>query len=94
MGDETDVAPPRTPPRVDAGTWNDADGSPLPTPPRVSHVYDATEESWPHTPHALRPTQGPALQTPGLSATLRASTLATSQRSVGRGLQKLRTWCN
>ncbi|WFD19686.1 dual-specificity kinase [Malassezia caprae] len=90
MGDGTGVAPPRTPPRIDAGAWSDADGSPLPTPPRVSHVYDATEESWPHTPRALRPTQG-ALQTPGLSATLRASTLATNQRSVGRGLQKLRS---
>ncbi|WFD26590.1 dual-specificity kinase [Malassezia nana] len=101
MGEGIDVALPRTPPRADADAWSDADGSPLPTPPRVSHVYDATEMPGPRTPPALRSrgdTAGPSdrtyrahssrLLTPGWT---RASSLATSQRSVGRSLQKLRS---
>lgn len=103
---------PVTPPRHESGTWSDADGSPLPTPPRVSHVYDIKgDETWPTTPPTLRrrhqdeaagnsvtcrpSTSRDVLQTPAISSlsrSLSVNTHAANQRSVGRGLQKLRTY--
>lgn len=103
---------PVTPPHHDIGTLSDADGSPLPTPPRVSHVYDIKgDETWPTTPPTLRrrhqdevagnsvtyrpSTSRDVLQTPAISSlsrSLSVNTHAANQRSVGRGLQKLRTY--
>lgn len=103
---------PGTPHRVVIDGLSDTEGSPLPTPPRVSHVYAApASDTLPTTPLALprwRRTDTPSemtfkpaliskenVQTPGhslASRTLRSNTLAANQRSVGRGLQKLRTY--
>ncbi|KOS14494.1 serine threonine-protein kinase mph1 [Malassezia pachydermatis] len=102
---------PGTPHRVVIDGLSDTEGSPLPTPPRVSHVYAApASDTLPTTPLALprwRRTDTPSemtfkpaliskenVQTPGhslASRTLRSNTLAANQRSVGRGLQKLRS---
>lgn len=96
-------ATPGTPKR--AGTVPDADASPLPTPPRISHIYSADNASdaaaaEPPPPPTDSPTQkGVALDacvTPGPppgSRTLRGSlTMSTGPRSVGNSLRKLRTY--
>ncbi|WFC96575.1 dual-specificity kinase [Malassezia brasiliensis] len=88
-------AVPTTPPR-DA-LLADADASPLPTPPRLSHVYAAGQDE-PTTPTA-RPlrtdVESREHNTPHTSTaarTLRSSATAhTGPRSVGTGLRKLRS---
>ena len=81
-----------TPPRA---ALAEADGSPLPTPPRLSHVYAADPE--PNTPTARPAPKDDAreLATPSTSRathSLRSSTSAQpGARSVGSGLRKLRT---
>ena len=95
-----------TPPRPAPSEWgagSDTDGSPLPTPPRVSHVYDLHdhEDTRPSTPPTLRryradtpsdatcrPSRHPPPQTPMVSSFSRS---IASQRSVGRDLHKLRS---
>lgn len=94
--------PPR-PPQSELGAGSDTDGSPLPTPPRVSHVYDLNdhEDACPSTPHTLRryraetpndatcrPSRHPPPQTPMVSSLSRS---IANQRSVGRDLHKLRS---
>lgn len=87
-------AVPRTPPR-DA-LLTDADASPLPTPPRLSHVYAAGQDE-PNTPTA-RPLRTDAESrehsTPHTSTTARtlrsSATAHTGPRGVGTGLRKLR----
>lgn len=86
-------AAPSTPPREHV--LADADGSPLPTPPRVSHVYAAGDHE-PATPTA-RPSEqdgARAYATPKTSLTARnlrsSATAHSGQRSVGMGLRKLR----
>ncbi|WFD49259.1 dual-specificity kinase [Malassezia furfur] len=88
-------AVPRTPPR-DA-LLTDADASPLPTPPRLSHVYAAGQDE-PNTPTA-RPLRTDAESrehsTPHTSTTARtlrsSATAHTGPRGVGTGLRKLRS---
>ncbi|PKI85042.1 Mps1p [Malassezia vespertilionis] len=94
--------PPGTPPRAAHGVpllTADPDGSPLPTPPRVSHVYNNPEKD-PSTPiqqdNTLRPSQAKSeFVTPGLTLgarTLRSSvSAAAGQRSVGGSLRKFRS---
>lgn len=102
-----------TPARAPAGAapmspalLSDADGSPLPTPPRVSHIYGAPDapppaDAPPHSPRAspprrspdstVRPDTAPALDMCQTPAVPLSRTLRGGPRSVGRSLRKLRT---
>ena len=79
-------------PRKSAGAspWalGDPDGSPLPTPPRVSHIYEST---YPRSP--VRSASSPAAPAPAArsDACLTPGVPRAPPRSVGQSLRKLRT---
>ncbi|WFD00494.1 dual-specificity kinase [Malassezia yamatoensis] len=87
------VSPPRSLPSV---VGSSVDGSPLPTPPRVSHVYTAgAESSSPTARLPLKSLDGNGDNQRPSTFSLRSLKSSTSsqagQRGVGTGLRKLRS---